>query len=239
VTTGTFSAAEASSVLLWSGDPDCQAAHDAILGFLDANCKPFPLSPQPDDNILRGNLGETITFCLGHWERFGHECHGHFANALRPFSGQSNPELDLLWVYIGRSQQDDWGVLQEVKTSGRGTIEYANNLINDYDKLFADNSRLTLQTRIQDFKNRLQYERNEPQAILDRVNRLFGLTPAGCSQLRLLPTVVHDLDATDVASTMLAIRDTLIGRSWYNVEPWAIGLSALDSRLLRLAGGQR
>jgi hypothetical protein len=233
-----FVSVDDSSVLLWSGNPDCQAAHAAILNFLSKNCTPFINSPKTDDHILRGNLGETITFCLGRWQVFGTDCLGHFANALRPFSGKSNPELDLLWVYFGASPKDDWAALQEVKTTGANTIAYASNLIDDYDKLFATNPRLTLHTRIQDFKNRLQYEQNRPDAILDRVTRLFAVSPKTSTKIRLLPTVVHDRTAQDVVSTMLAIRDTLINREWSNVESWAINLSQLDQRLMRLAGGK-
>lgn len=233
-----FSSVEQSTVLLWTGNPDCQAAHNEILKFLETNCKPFPANVIEEDNILRGNLGETITFCLGKTERF-RACIGHFANALRPFSGKSNPELDLLWVHFGERPSDDWAMLQEVKTTSADSIDYAKNLTDDYDKLFGTNPRLTLHTRIQDFKNRLEFEHNKPRNILKRANQLAGTEPANCRRIRLLPTAVHDLTANDAAETMLVVRETLTARGWQNVEAWAIGLSSLDNRIVRLAKGRR
>lgn len=235
---GVFSFTEDSSVLLWTGNPDCQAAHSEILSFLTAHCQPFPQTAKKGDNILRGNIGETIVFCLGKSERFGHDCLGHFANALRPFSGKSNPELDLLWVHFGVTANDDWAVLQEVKTTAAKSITYANNLIDDFDKLFGTNARLTLHTRIQDFKNRLEFEQNRPAHLIQRANQLCGTSPGACPRIRLLPTVVHDSQAEDVVETMLLVRETLSSKSWGGVEPWAVGLSALDDRLVRLARGQ-
>lgn len=233
-----FTSVEDSSVLLWSGKPDCDAAHSDVLAFLNGHCTPFPTSVKAGDNILRGNLGETIVFCLGRSERFGSKCLGHFANALRPFSGKSNPELDLLWVHFGQSAKDDWAVLQEVKTTAATSIDYATNLISDYDKLFGTNPRLTLQTRIQDFKNRLEFEQNQPADIVQRANQLIGASPVACPRIRLLPTVVHDSAATDVVDTMLLVRESLTGKNWADVEPWAVGLSSLDARLVRLARGK-
>lgn len=236
--TNAFQFTEESSVLLWSGNPACQAAHSEILAFLTENCKPFPAITREGDNILRGNVGETIVFCLGKSERFRDGCLGHFANALRPFSGKSNPELDLLWVHFGATARDDWAVLQEVKTTAAKSINYANNLIDDFDKLFGTNARLTLHTRIQDFKNRLEFEQNRPVDLIRRANLLCGPCPAACPRIRLLPTVVHDLAAEDVVETMLLVRETLSSKNWNDVEPWAVGLSSLDDRLVRLARGQ-
>lgn len=233
-----FCFSEDSSVVLWTGNPDCQAAHDEILSFLTDHCQPFPSSVKNGDNILRGNIGETITFCLGKSERFDQEYLGHFANALRPFSGKSNPELDLLWVHFGATANDDWAVLQEVKTTAAQSIAYANNLIDDFDKLFGTNARLTLHTRVQDFKNRLEFEQNRPASLIRRASQLCGTSPAACPRIRLLPTVVHDTAAQDVVDTMLLVRETLSSKNWSDVEPWAIGLSSLDDRLIRLARGQ-
>jgi hypothetical protein len=216
---GVFGFVDESSVLLWTGNPNCQAAHDEILTFLTERCPPFVPSPQKGDKILRGNLGETITFCLGSSERFGDEWLGHFANALRPFSGKSNPELDLLWVHFGPTSNEDWAVLQEVKTTSAQSISYANNLIDDFDKLFGTNARFTLQTRIQDFKNRLEFEQKRAPELVRRVNHFCGTSPAGCPRIRLLSTVVHDTSAVDVVETMLLVRETLSSKSWSDVEP--------------------
>jgi hypothetical protein len=65
-----FVRGDTSGVVLWGGDPDCQAAHDAILHWLNENCPNFYTDASEDDNILKGNLGETIVFCVGHWYVF-------------------------------------------------------------------------------------------------------------------------------------------------------------------------
>ena len=80
--------------MLWVGDPDCQAAHDAILHWLQENCPLFSTESAEDDNILRGNLGETIAFCIGHWYVFNDTlAHAFTANALNPFGKGSRPGL--------------------------------------------------------------------------------------------------------------------------------------------------
>ena len=56
-----------AGVILWMGDPDCQAAHNATLSWLMENCPTFYSTPSAGDNILKGNLGETISFCVGYW----------------------------------------------------------------------------------------------------------------------------------------------------------------------------
>ena len=44
-------------------------------------------------------------------------------------------------------------VLQEVKTTGSVGLGYADRLLDDYDKLFASNTYLSIHTRLQDIKN--------------------------------------------------------------------------------------
>jgi hypothetical protein len=56
--------------------------------------------------------------------------------------------------------------------------------------------------------------------------------------VRLLPTLVHEKNGTTPHPKMLAIRETLIGLGWTEVEAWAIALSDLDQRLVRIATGK-
>ncbi len=65
-----FAKNETHGIILWVGDPDCQAAHNATLSWLQANCPNFCSTPSVEDNILKGNLGETIAFCVGYWSDF-------------------------------------------------------------------------------------------------------------------------------------------------------------------------
>jgi len=118
-------------------------------------------------------------------------------------------------------------------------LSLADNLISDYDKLFETDPRFTLQTRLQDIKNKLEYEHKQPE-LCPRITELAGQSPQTSPQVQLLPTLVHERLGSDPQTKMLAIRETLSGKGWPRraVQPWAIGLFDLNTRLLRLATGQ-
>ena len=75
----SFIATVEDGVRVWCGTPDCQAAHEALLEWLKTNCKPFRRVAEAklDDNILRGNVGESIALCVSLW----HDCDGYRAFA--------------------------------------------------------------------------------------------------------------------------------------------------------------
>ncbi len=75
----------------------------------------------------------------------------------------SKPDIDIVWIQFGETGGDDRIVLQEVKTTGDSVLSLADNLISDYDKLFGTNPRFTLHTRLQDIKNKLEYEHKQPE----------------------------------------------------------------------------
>lgn len=236
-----FVRGDTSGVVLWLGDPDCQAAHDAILHWLNENCPNFYTAPSEDDNILKGNLGETIVFCIGYWYVFNTPQEKAFvANALNPFGGISQPNIDMVWLRFSETSDEDVAVLQEVKTTGDASLTLADNLIRDYDKLFGTNPRFTLHTRLQDIKNRLEYEHKQPE-LCPRVATLVGQSPQTSPQVQLFPTLVHERRESDPQTKMLAIRETLCGKGWARraVQAWAIGLFDLNERLLKLAMGRR
>ena len=233
-----FSSIEADGVLLWVGDPDCQMAHDAILTWLREKCAPFLPSAREDDNILRGKLGESVGFCVAYWHGYD-RCCSFPANALRPFRPNSAIDFDIVWLVFGANTRDDLAVLQEVKTTSGRSLHYADKLVEDYEKLFGTNVRLTLQTRLQDIKNKLEFEQQRPE-LCPRVSALAGGAPRTSAGIQLLPTLVHERTGTDPRPKMLAIRETLLARGWApeRVEAWAIGLTDLDERLIRLATGR-
>lgn len=237
----SFARHDTGGVVLWVGDPDCQAAHDAILHWLQENCPLFSTESAEDDNILRGNLGETIAFCVGHWYVLTDTlAHAFTANALNPFRKISKPEIDIVWIRFGATTDDDVAVLQEVKTTGSPALTLADSLIGDYDKLFGTDPRFTLHTRLQDIKNKLEYEHGRPE-LCPRMAELAGQSPQTSPQVRLFPTLVHERHGSDPQTKMLAIRETLCGRGWARqaVQPWAIGFFDLNHRLLRLAQGRQ
>ena len=224
------------NVRIWSGNPDCQLAHDTLIKWLRARGVEFKADASVDDNILKGNLGETIAFYIGLHHGYG-DCHSFAANALRPFNPNSSIDFDIVWVFFGQNQNDDWAALQEVKATSGTNLAYADALIPDYNKLFGTNLRLTLQTRFQDLQAKLEFESKRPD-LGKRLFRMAGNAPSTSSQLKLLPTLVHEKNNTQPQPKMLAVRETLVGMGWGQVEAWAVGLSELDVRIVRIAKGQ-
>ncbi|MBM3226981.1 MAG: hypothetical protein FJZ47_24710 [Candidatus Tectomicrobia bacterium] len=137
-----FARHETHGICLWMGDPDCQAAHDGILQWLQEKCPTFctDLPVGGSLNILRGNLGETIAFYTGYWSVFQSvDVKSFTANALNPFGRISKPDIDIVWIHFGATTDDDLAFLQEVKTTGEVSLSLADSLISDYEKLFATN----------------------------------------------------------------------------------------------------
>ena len=145
--------------------------------------------------------------------------------------------LDIVWLYLGATEDTDWVALQEVKTTSDQSLDLANDLNRDYDKLFAQNGRLTLQTRLNALKNKL--DEFGLGHFASRVSALGGPNPRQAAGVFLVPTLLHD--RVDGAMTkLIAVRQTLLGNGWSPgaVECWSIGLGDLDQRLLRLSRGQ-
>lgn len=240
----SFVASTKDGVREWCGDPDCQTAHDALLEWLKETCKPFRLvrDTRVGDNILRGNVGEAIAFCVSLW----HDCGGHRAfatNATRPFRPKSDIDIDILWLSFGKKAADDFAIVQEVKTTNGADLAYASTVVDDYEKLFGTNARLTLHTRLQDVKVdlKLKLAQDESKVLCPRVSKLAGQSPKTSSKIQIRPTLVHELAGTKPRPKMMAVRTTLIGKGWDadSVEAWSIGLTDLDARLIRLATGRK
>src|SRR5687767_7859767 len=128
----SFQSTLSSGVVLWTGNPDCQAGHHAVLEWLTDNAAPFLPSVEEDDTRLLGNLGETVSMCIGVWNHF-ETCHCFPSNALTPFRKISKPEIDIVWVAFGQTPETDFVVLQEVKTTGGVDLSYANQLLDDFE----------------------------------------------------------------------------------------------------------
>lgn len=240
----SFAHASAGGVVIWNGDPNCQAAHDAMLNWLRDTVDRFLSSTEAADggNILRGNLGESIAFCVSFW----HDCgkyRAHAVNAWRPLSPQSAIDIDIVWICFAKKPKDDFAIVQEVKTTSGSTLSYANDLIADYEKLYGTNLDLTLRTRFKPLKKDFLFKVGGPEGkrLSERLFALVGGSPSTSPQIRLRPTLVHEMAGTNPQGKMTYIRNTLIGKGWTPalVEGWAIGLTDLDARLQRLATGKR
>ena len=224
--------------LAWEGYPDDNAAHQTILAWLESVVTAGFLKPTDAmSNAIKGNLGEFITYQIGNSYAFTNVEIAHAANAWDPLSRISRPDVDIVWLYFGSSEADDWAALQEVKTTGEAPLSLADDLITDYDKLFGENPRLTLQTRLGALKNKL--EQQGQGNLSPRVTALGGPAPNRAHGIRLVPTLLHDA-AYDSSTKMSVVRQALIGRGWSidAVECWSIALGDIDDRLLRLARGQ-
>ena len=222
----------------WQGAPDDDAAHETILTWLQNTVTAgFLTQTAPLSNRVKGNLGEFIAYCIGKSYVFTNVAIVHAANAWDPLSEISRPDLDIVWLYFGKTEADDWAALQEVKTTGRNSLGIADSLIKDYEKLFGENVRLTLQTRLGALKNKLDQQGQD--YLSARITALGGPAPSQSHGIRLVPTLLHDA-AHDSSGKMIAIRQALIGQGWSTdvVECWSVALGELEQRLGRLARGQ-
>ena len=224
--------------LSWEGDPDDDAAHQTILTWLQGAVTAGFLEPtEPLSNAVKGNLGEFIAYRIGESYVFTNVTMAHSANAWDPLSQISRPDVDIVWLYFGNNEADDWAALQEVKTTGEASLGLADRLITDYEKLFGENLRLTLQTRLGALKNKLD---EQGQGDLSpRLTALGGPAPNRTQGIRLVPTLIHDA-AYDSSAKMVIVRQALVGQGWSTdvVQCWSVALGNLDNRLTRLVRGQ-
>lgn len=238
----SFTSTTSSGVTLWVGNPDCQTAHDAILAWLRPRVSSFrifsPIPTEPD-NILKGNLGEAISFCVGVWNNFS----GYRpfpANAFNPLNTISKSEIDIVWILFDEIAANDIAVVQEIKTTSDSSFGLADRLVNDYDQLFGTAPKFTLRTRLDSIKSEVEFKLQRPD-LLQRVDQLAGNSPGTSPKIMLVPTLVHDRQGNNPQTKMVAIRSTLCSASkgWSSsaVTAWAISLTNLNSRLVRLAMG--
>ncbi len=235
-----FSRQPLDGVVLWQGAPDSQAAHEFVLGWMRERYSEFHTTHPPAAhlNVLRGNMGEVLAFCLGTEHDFSSH-HSFPANAHDPMKLISKPDIDIVWVAFGATPISDVAVLQEIKTTAQSSLAYADELLNDYKKLFGLNPALTLRTRLDAIKNLVEFSLKRPE-LCPRISQLVGNSAATSPRVKLLPTLVHEQRGSRPEEKMTVIRSRLCGGGWSPdaVTAWAIGLSELDNRLLRLAMGQ-
>ena len=114
----------------------------------------------------------------------------HSANATEPLSRISRSRLDVVWMYFGDNASDDWAAIQEVKTTGQASLDLAEDLINDYKKLFGDDHRVRLQSRLTGLMNVLdELGRGD---LSPRLAALGGLGPDSAAGIKLYPTLLHE-----------------------------------------------
>lgn len=224
---------------LWLGSPDCQTAHNALLAELVRLKSNFINAAANPTNIQRGSLGEFIALRIAQ-TALPNISQTFAPNAINPLNSASISGIDLTYLLFHESDENlDLVFIQEVKTTIGSSLSYGDALISDYEKLFGTNLNFTLQSRLQAISNSLEIERNLPD-LVDRVNRLAGVTPQTCNNVRLYPTLVHEREDTAPVAKMVAIRQAISSIGWpaSSINAWAIALTDLDDRLKRLSRGQ-
>ena len=188
----------------------------------------------------KGNLGEFISYQIARTD-YPTPPHRRFAgNGIKPLSKISGSGLDLAYLYFDAvNPKNDLLYIQEVKTTGAKSLGYFDELTSDYKKLFGVDPNLTLQSRIQDIQNFLEYGEDDLQSA-ERVGALKGNSPIECVKIHLIPTGVSSKEAGDPSTKMMAVRSSICALGWTEdqVKPWSIVMSDLDDRLVRMARGQ-
>ena len=139
--------------LLWVGDPDDNAAHQEILSWLQGQNSQFEGPNTAPSNHMKGNLGEFIAYNIGRHYVAPAGARAFTANAFDPIVNNSRTEVDVLWVNLSGNPTQDSVTIQEVKTTGSTSLSLADGLISDYEKLFGQNLKLSLRTRLSSLKN--------------------------------------------------------------------------------------
>ena len=151
--------------LEWHGYPDDDAAHRTILGWLEQEVTSgFNDNDHPVSNRVKGNIGEFIAYKVGANYVFTNGEIAATANAWNPLSDISQPGLDILWLYFGPTTANDWVAIQEVKTTSQSNLSLADQLVMDYDKLFSEDLRTTLRSRLDGVKEQAPPIRVRPSS---------------------------------------------------------------------------
>ena len=222
----------------WSADPDDDSAHHVLLQWLATTVGSiFLQETEAFTYAIKGNLGEFIAYQIGRNYTFVNGEIAHSANASAPLSRISRSGLDVVWMYFGVSASEDWAAIQEIKTTGDESLGLANDLADDYGKLYGTDHRVRLEPRLYGLKSvLLELGLGD---LAPRLTALGGLGPNSTKGIYLLPTLIHD-SSNESSTKMLAVRQTILGQGWSPrvVHCWSIGLDQIDQRLERLARGQ-
>lgn len=225
---------------IWAPEPDDEAAHSWLLEGLIALGVPF--SEGPISLRTLGNLGEWCCLAIGRSVDFADPRYAAFpANAYQPLENISRPGVDIVWVWLDADDpQNDFAVMHEVKTTTANNLDYADTLLDDYSKLFGADVRFTLNTRLNDVANRLEFIQNGLELHADQMRLMAGLGPDSSPNVSLYPSVVYDrLQVVDPIPKMTAVRTSVIALGWApdSVHAWAVGLGNLAARFDALNSG--
>lgn len=228
-----------SGIELWRGDPTCQAAHEALLTVL-AKTGLFLAAGDQLTTRRQGNLGEFIALNVALQAPLQHNSI-HALNAFQPLQDISHAGLDVTYLYFDPTDPaKDHLYIQEVKTTSGVTLSYADTLTEDYQKLFEEDPKFTLNTRIQGLATKVELGDKRPD-LSDRLRALAATEAKLCTQVKLIPTLVHEKAGTSPVTKLLAVKTAISTLGWgpAQIQPWSIALEDLIPRLTRMARGQK
>jgi hypothetical protein len=162
-------------------------------------------------------------------------------NAFQPLQDISHAGLDITYLYFDETDsKNDSIYIQEVKTTGAVTLAYADKLTEDYQKLFEEDAGCTFNTRIQGLATKIELGNKRPD-LSDRLRALAATEAKSCAQVKLIPTLVHEIRGTDPVTKLLAVKSAITTLGWTSaqIQPWSIAFEDLILRLTRMARGQK
>ncbi|WP_313633852.1 hypothetical protein [Massilia timonae] len=229
-----------SLIKCFSGDPDCEVAYQWILHHLrELEVSWLPKHTSKLKNSIKGNLGEFIAFNLSEYDGLcGPDYHAFIAGAVRPLADSPDPGLDISFIYLDplNDADKDRLYIQEVKTTGNSDLSYGDALISDYSKLLDSTGSLNLSMRISTLKGRMKMERKRPRSEIDRIELLGHTDASKCTKVRLLPTLIHELNGANALARMKKVKSALCNQGWLDecIEPRSVGLTNLNAGLLSI-----
>ncbi|MCX0432628.1 MULTISPECIES: hypothetical protein [Aeromonas] len=128
----------------------------------------------------------------------------------------------------------------EVKTTGSITLTYATALVDDYEKLLGKVAVAgSLGQRFNWLQAYLREVHEFSDVEIERVGNLYMPEAKDCKNIKLLPTLVHDLNAGD-KKAVEALDDVATkieeqGWSKQTIEPWSIAINKLTECLVHLS----
>lgn len=231
-------------ICLYVGSPDCPEFYTWILSSLEEQVHPDLKPPSPPLKEITpgqmGNIGEAITVLVGQADQFANP---HFifgvGGACTPFSAGTIIGLDITIVYLDPNGNtvNDRLFIQEIKTTAATQLGYSKALIADFQKLLDTTTPAqSLVMRVSSLMSKLKFEHRFDRQKLKRIEDLAQPTPANCTRIRLLPTLIHDrsvasiMDLTDVMTKIQA-------QGWPKgcIEAWSISMRQLEQALLSIA----
>jgi hypothetical protein len=236
-----FSKTINADVTLWRCKPDRKTTLTHLLDHIKSNPGGKFLLPKEKLDIRRmGNLGEFIALRVALAQGLPSTSPQLFAsNAVAPLQPISTSGIDICYaLFDAKDPSKDILWIQETKTTYGKDLSYGDRLIGDYSKLFGTDLNLTLQSRIQVMQSRLEIERGLPD-LAERLGTLAETSASACTQIQLIPTLIHDENSHDPVVKLVGIRSAICSLGWTATQlvTWSIAIKDLEGALTELASG--